>query len=292
MTVDALKELLPQLDLTRSADWHAGLEARKREERDFHNSSKESRESEELAEDAYEQLHGNKKYYSVVGSSRVYLREWLARNVPGRVFLDYACGNGDQAIGAAKLGASLAIGIDISDVSVANARKQAAAEGVSDRCVFLVADCEATGFPDECVDVILCSGMLHHLDLQFAFPEMRRILKPGGRVFAVESLDYNPAIKAYRLLTPVMRTEWEKHHILGLGDLRLARKFFEVRDVRYWHLFSLWAMAFRKSPALFEKALRSLDWVDSIAMSIPGLQLMAWQFTFELVKPARGADRG
>ena len=35
-------------------------------------------------------------------------------------------------------------------------------------------DCENTGLPNTCVDVILCCGMLHHLDLSYAFPEIRR----------------------------------------------------------------------------------------------------------------------
>lgn len=284
MTTDALRLLLPSLDVSRRAGWEHALEDRKRAERDFHNSSKASREADDLPPDAYARLHGNKKYYSVVGSSRVYLREWLAAHVPGRVFLDYACGNGDQAIGAAKMGAALAIGIDISDVSIAKARAQAVAEGVQDRCVFLVADCENTGFPAASIDVVLCSGMLHHLDLRYAFPELRRILKPGGKVLAVEALEYNPMIRLYRRLTPEMRTDWEKRHILGMSDLRLARRFFDVRDVRFWHLFSLLAMVVRSRPRLFAAALRVLDRVDAVALGLPALRLMSWQFTFELVK--------
>ena len=44
-------------------------------------------------------------------------------------------------------------------------------------------------------------------------------------VLGVEALDYNPLIKLYRQLTPDMRTEWEKAHILSLKDLRFAQKF-------------------------------------------------------------------
>ena len=287
-TAEALKEVVANLDASGRTAWFDALEPRKREERDFHNSSKDSRErQDELPGDVYEELHGNKKYYSVVGSSREYLRQWIARHAPGTVFLDYACGNGDQAVVAARHGAALALGIDISEVSIANAWRQAAAEGVSDRCAFMAGDCERTGLPDASVDVVLCSGMLHHLDLQYAFPELHRILKPGGRILAVESLDYNPIIKAYRLLTPAMRTEWEKHHILGMSDVRLAGQFFEVRNLRFWHLFSLLAMGVRPFPAAFERALRVLDRVDAVALRIPGLRLMAWQFTFELVKADR-----
>jgi SAM-dependent methyltransferase len=284
-TADALRSTLPALDLSARSGWHDTLEARKREERDFHNSSKASRERDDLPAETFETLHGNKKFYSVVGSSRAYLAAWLDQHVPGRVFLDYACGNGDQAIAAARRGAALAIGIDLSDVSIANARRQAALEGVADRCVFLVADCEQTGLPSGSVDVALCSGMLHHVDLRHAFPELQRVLTPGGRALAVESLDHNPLFKLYRLLTPAMRTEWEKRHILRVTDLRQAARFFDVRDVRYWHLFSLLAMVVRSKPTLFRAALAGLDCVDRLVLRLPGLRRLSWQFTFEMVKP-------
>ncbi len=281
---EALRDVVLSLDLSKRQGWYDALEGRKREERDFHNSSKRSREAD-LPADEYQRLHGNKKYYAVVGSSTNYLQHWLQEHAPGRVLLDYACGNGDQAIAAATMGATLVIGIDISDESIAIARSQAVAQGVAERCVFIVADCENTGLPAESIDIVLCTGMLHHLDLQHAFPELRRILRPGGKVLAVEALEYNPAIKLYRRLTPDMRTDWEKRHILGLADLRLARQFFEVRDVRYWHLFSLLAMIVRSRPRLFDATLQMLDRLDRVVLRLPALRLMSWQFTFELVKP-------
>ena len=95
------------------------------------------------------------------------------------MFLDYACGNGDMTLAAARHGAKLSIGLDISSVSIRNAERTAHDEKI-DNTYFLQADAENTKLPDGCIDVIICSGMLHHLDLSYAFPELRRILKPGG----------------------------------------------------------------------------------------------------------------
>jgi ubiquinone/menaquinone biosynthesis C-methylase UbiE len=187
--------------------------------------------------------------------------------------LDYACGNGASAIKAAKAGASLSIGIDISPVSVNNARNDA---GGLSNCTFVQADAENTKLPNHSVDFVLCSGMLHHLDLSYAFPELRRILAPGGRILAVEALDYNPLIKLYRKLTPDMRTEWEKAHILSLEDVRFAERFFAVGEVRYWHILSI---ASPHMPPLFPL----LDGLDNILTRIPLVRLMAWIFTFELL---------
>lgn len=201
------------------------------------------------------------------------------KNAPGRVFLDYACGDGAHAIRAAKAGAGLAIGIDISDVSIRNCQVNAKEAGVANTCYFVQADAENTKLPDNSIDCVICSGMLHHLDLSFAFPELRRILKPGGIILAVEALDYNPAIKLYRMLTPQMRTDWEKAHILSLRDVTFASRFFEVGQIRYWHVTSYLGGKF---PVL----LPFLERLDVVLTKTKFVQLMAWIFTFELIKPA------
>lgn len=186
-------------------------------------------------------------------------------------------GNGGNAIFAAQRGAALSLGFDISGVSVKNAGDAAVAAGLNDNIRFFQADAENTKLPDNSIDAVVCSGMLHHLDLSYAFPELRRILKPGGKVLAVEALDYNPVIKLYRFLTPDMRTEWEKAHILDLSDIKFASRFFDVKEIRYWHVVGYIS---GKLPWLFPL----LDRVDTILEKIPYVQRMAWMFTFVLKK--------
>jgi ubiquinone/menaquinone biosynthesis C-methylase UbiE len=176
---------------------------------------------------------------------------------------------------AAKAGASLSIGIDISRVSVETARHSANSQNL-ENIMFLQADAENTRFPDSCIDVIVCSGMLHHLDLNFAFPELSRILAPNGKILAIEALDYNPLIKLYRLITPDMRTEWEKSHILSLKDLKFAENFFDVGDVNYWHVISY-------AGAYLPKLMPLLEATDSFLTKIPFVKRLAWIFTFELL---------
>ncbi len=285
MQVEQLKQTLQELAAKYSNDdWINSLDERKRHELEFHNRDRDKKLKANLPKDSFELLHGNKKFYQTVELSTQYVEQWLKNNVRGKVFLDYACGDGLNAIKAAKFGAALSIGLDISDVSVANARATAKSQKLENSTFFLQGDCENTGLPSESVDVILCSGMLHHLDLSFAFPELRRILKPGGKILAVEALDYNPIIKLYRNLTPSMRTDWERNHILSLADLEFAKKFFKIGQVKYWHMFSVVA-AYLKHPKLKEKALKVLNSVDSLATRLPGVKLMSWQFTFELIKP-------
>jgi ubiquinone/menaquinone biosynthesis C-methylase UbiE len=280
-------DLRTALDALRSRDskeFAATLDERKHREREWANFSRDKRLGDSFGE-TKEKHRGNAKWYSTTQLSFEYRDTWLAEKVPGKVFLDYACGDGLETLKAARMGAELAIGIDVSNVSVANATEAAAREGLADQCVFFEGDCEATGLPDDSVDVILCSFMLHHLDLRYAYPEMHRILRPGGCVLACEALNYNPLIKLYRKLTPEMRTEWEKEHILSLKDVRAAKDFFNVGAIHYWHLLSVLGGFLRGAPGLFGVVMPALNAVDRLVVRIPGAQLMAWQFSFELFKP-------
>lgn len=275
---------IQELRVRTTRDFAASLEERKKREREWANFSRD--ESRPGAEDATnESNRGNYKWYSTTQVSMAYRDAWLASQVPGKVVLDYACGDGHETLKVARLGADLAIGIDVSEVSLATGERVAKQQGLGERCIFIQTDCENTGLPDESIDVILCSYMLHHLDLKKAYPEMWRILKKGGKVLACEALNYNPLIKLYRNLTPEMRTEWEKEHILSLKDVRMAKKYFNIGSIRYWHMLSVLGAFARRSPRVFTRIMPVLNGVDSFLTSIPGIQLMAWQFSFELVKP-------
>jgi len=274
-----LLDCIDLIDKISDQEWKAGLANRKLKELEFHDIDRDKSRIEAIKNnsDTYEKFYGNRKYYLAVRRSGQYVNDWIAAESKDMIFLDYACGNGGEAIFAAQSGAALSLGFDISGVSVENARNAAAAAGLKDNIRFFQADAENTKLPDNSIDAIVCSGMLHHLDVSYAFPEMRRILKSGGRILAVEALDYNPAIKLYRYMTPAMRTKWEKAHILNLSDVKFASRFFDIKEIRYWHVLGY---AAGKLP----KLLPLLDRLDLVLEKIPYIQRMAWMFTFVLEK--------
>ena len=241
MSKKSLIAHLQEMDKITDAEWMSSLDARKKAEMEFHDKFRDHARLEELGDDhdAFEHLYGNIKYYSATRHSWAYVNHRIAYHAKNKVFLDYACGDGLHTQKAAKAGAKLAIGIDISGESVRNARASAQREGLTDNTFFVQADAENTKLPDNSIDTLLCSGMMHHLDLSYAFPEIRRILVPGGRAIIFDALGYNPFINLYRALTPQMRTDWEAKHILTLKDLAFARRFFRVEDLRYWHIFGI-----------------------------------------------------
>lgn len=277
LTLDDLKARLREIETISDGEWLRSLDARKVAELEFHDKYRDLDRIEKLDEDTYERFYGNKKYYVATRNSWGYVNDRIAELSKDRIFLDYCCGNGDNAQKAAHAGAKLAIGIDISRVSVENATQKAAEAGLAENTWFVQGDAENTKLPDNSIDTILCSGALHHLDLSYAFHELRRVLAPGGRVIVFEALDYNPVIKAYRNRTPDMRTAWESEHILDLKDLDFARRFFDVEDTRYWHISAILTPHIPWAAALLGR-------LDDLLTRVPLVQLMAWCWSFELVK--------
>ncbi len=285
LTTETLERNLESRQGFWSRERLEGLEDRKREEIEFHNLDRAQGESVEKERTELD-MHANRKWYSVTMPSRRYVQQWVDTHARGKVFLDYACGLGEVAIQAASAGATLSVGLDISDESIGLARAAAVQKGVEANCRFVQGDCEATEFPDSSFDTIICSGMLHHLDLDRAYAELRRILRPGGRILCVEALAHNPLIQLYRDRTPTMRTAWEAQHILGVPDALRARQWFAMGEMKFWHLFDLGSVPLRATP-FGGAALGVGRVIDTVALRVPGLRRMAWQFTFELLHPSR-----
>jgi len=251
----------------------ATVEDRKREEARFHDRRELDRHR--LTPEEFLRKYPNKSFYAIDRESKQFLFDWLAARCPGKRALDYCCGNGEIALRLARAGAE-AHGIDISAAEIETAKKAAAAAGFASRTQFAVMDAEAMCYPDDHFDVIVCSGVLHHLDVDKAFPELARVLKPTGEIICAEALGYNPAITWYRRLTPHLRTAWEADHILTMREVRKGLDHFARVEVRFFHLFTILAIPFRNL-RVFGRLLSMLQAIDRIVLRIPGIRLMAWQ---------------
>lgn len=113
----------------------------------------------------------------------------LARLASGESILDVGCGTGTLAIAAKhRVGPTGAVhGVDASPEMLVRAEKKAKKAGIE--VLFRNTLAEALPFADAQFDAVLSTVVFHHLPrkprLQCA-REMRRVLKPGGRVLVVD----------------------------------------------------------------------------------------------------------
>jgi ubiquinone/menaquinone biosynthesis C-methylase UbiE len=228
----------------------------------------------------------NMKYYSIERKSRAMVLQWFKENCPGKRVLDYCCGNGEDGRIIAKYGAKEVVGIDISETSIANCAELAKEDDLEGTITYLQCDAENTMFEDNSFDIITEYGALHHLDLKKAYAELTRILRPNGKIICNEALGHNPFIHLYRKLTPHLRTAWEVDHIMRKQDFLLAHKYFGKIEIKLFHLFTLLAVPFRKTP-LFFPFLTLLEHVDSFFLKLHGLKWWAWQTVFVLSDPQK-----
>lgn len=233
-----------------------------------------------------EKVASNKKFYKITRGNINFTKKWLLSKISdNKKFLDYCCGDGSISIFLAQNNAEIT-GIDISDVSIKIAKQNASKKGLENNPTFLVMDAENMEFDDNSFDVIFCGGVLHHLDIDKAFQELKRVLKPNGAIICGEPLAYNPIFQLYRRLTPKLRTEWESEHILNKQSINLAKKHFNKVEMKFFHLTTLLAVPFRHY-SFFGHILSFFEFVDSILLRLPIIKWLSWQIVFTLSEPKK-----
>jgi demethylmenaquinone methyltransferase / 2-methoxy-6-polyprenyl-1,4-benzoquinol methylase len=124
---------------------------------------------------------------------------------PGDRVLDACCGTGDLAVAAVKAGAGEVVGLDFSTRMLERARKKQRS------VTWIEGDVLALPFEDESFDAATVGfGARNVADLEGALAELRRVLRPGGRVAVLE-------ITTPRgVLAPFFRV-WFEHVVPLLG---------------------------------------------------------------------------
>lgn len=97
--------------------------------------------------------------------------------------LDVGCGMGGPACHLARLTGARIRGLTPNAAQLGLARSLAVEEGVGDRVAFDQGDAGALPYPDNAFDAVLFfESPCHFPDRQQFFLEVRRVLKPGGRL--------------------------------------------------------------------------------------------------------------
>ncbi|MBV9171895.1 MAG: class I SAM-dependent methyltransferase [Chloroflexi bacterium] len=147
---------------------------------------------------------GPESLYDVVAGLRL---------AAGATAVDVGCGEGDDALELVKRFGFRVQGVDPEPRNVDVARARAA--GMRDRAEFQAGVAEALPFDDESVDLLWCKEVITLTDLQLAFKEFARVLRPGGRGMVYQVLT------GPRMTDTDAREFWELH--LGYGHARSVR---------------------------------------------------------------------
>jgi len=238
-------------------------------ERDFHNQyflgEQESRAAQY-------------KYYFAIQHGVNRCEELLLAHSKGRDALEFGCGTGWLTRHIATEAKS-AVGIDLSDVVVAQNNERCAKDGI-ENAKFLAMNAEEMTFADGSFDVVYGSAILHHLDVPRSVSQIHRVLRSGGVALFWEPLGHNPIINFYRWLTPKQRTDDE--HPLMRSDIETIRRHFPDLKLHYFGLLTLLSVPLHSTsvgPAL----RRGLDRIDQLLMGL-GLRWYAWYVLIEAKK--------
>jgi ubiquinone/menaquinone biosynthesis C-methylase UbiE len=106
----------------------------------------------------------------------------IPEDYQGKKVLDMGCGTGEYALWYASKGAGQVVGIDLSEGSLAVARRRKE-EGDFSNVDFVKKDILNVDFPDNSFDYSFSVGVLHHTgDPLRGFKHLVRVTKPGGVV--------------------------------------------------------------------------------------------------------------
>jgi len=223
-------------------------------------------------------------FYEKGRQGRLWKSFWETTDLKGAIVLDYGCGDGDFTRMLASRGAR-AYGIDISPNLIERAKASVPEGGLNGSSPqFMVGDAHRTPFDDNSFDYVVGNGALHHLDLDKAYAEIARVLRPGGKAVFQEPMYHHPLIWTLRRLTPKTHTADEQP--LSLADINRARNWFRVCKHREHFLFAVFAAPAHLLGKRFAlSAIGGLDRFDELVMrALPGLRRFAWLTELEMEK--------
>ncbi len=154
---------------------------------------------------------------------------------PGARVLDLGSGEGHVA-GALRDCGARTICLDVGhDVLAGARRRHPGGDHVTGSAARLP-------LADASVDAIFCFSVLQYTDRDAALAEMRRVLRPGGRVVLVENLAGSPVALAYRAWRALLGIRYPdrltpRRHLAWKDRGRCRAAFPEAR-VEAWYLLS------------------------------------------------------
>jgi 2-polyprenyl-3-methyl-5-hydroxy-6-metoxy-1,4-benzoquinol methylase len=215
-------------------------------------------------------------------------------DVRGKRVLDIGAGTGFLSAALALRGAEV-VACDIAGEALAIAGSRATATGVAEKVQLHRSCAEELDLPDENFDAVAGLFILHHLQLDKAAREVRRVLRPGGAAAFIETSGTNPMLMFFRRhltgrfgiakagTVDERPLDWEADRILRevFGDANVTYRYPEVMMFR---------MLAANVPILRADIVKSgLGWMDRIAWRLPAMRPWSYFKTVALRVPGDGS---
>jgi SAM-dependent methyltransferase len=163
----------------------------------------------------------------------------LLSGIAGLHVLDVGCGDGENAVLLARLGARIT-GLDVSPGAIALAEKRARMEGVLDRTRFVCAPVSAARLEARQFDAIWVDNVLHHLldELPATLSALCGWARRGALFVAIEPTNRAPLLRRVRRFVPVRTEATPDERPLEDRDLLVLRAHLEEMHVEPFHLLA------------------------------------------------------
>ena len=147
---------------------------------------------ESIMEQSY--LDISKSYWQVankfpLNKEEIYPEHGKAHNFDGHhgeVCLEYGCGGGSDTLSMLRRG-NFVYFVDIVPENVQITHENTVKAGLSEKTQWwMLEDSAKILLPDNCLDVVNCHGVLHHIhEPESVLREFHRVLKPGGILYCM-----------------------------------------------------------------------------------------------------------
>ena len=205
------------------------------------------------------------KYYSAVSDKIIKHNEDTFQCIKDKIVLEIGCSSGYDSIKYATYCKNL-YGCDLSDEAIRKAESRKISNAK-----FICCDAHKLPYDDKYFDYVIVNSLLHHLDLNLIFKEIKRVLKSNGFLVFKEPLGTNPIINIYRYFTPKSRTSDERP--FNFKDLKLFSNYFEIKQINFIG-FSILLSAFK----IFKPLKFLFSKIDDFFSKTP-LKYFYWMIT-------------
>ena len=212
----------------------------------------------------------------------LYPKEYCFRllgDLRDKTILDVGCGEGEDGMILAKLGARVT-GLDVSPAAIELASQRAQVNGVSERTRFVCAPLDAADLPESSFDVIWIDQVLHHVldKLEATMQALLKAAKPGALIVCSEPVNLNKTLRKIRFLVPVHTEVTPGERPLEKSDLAVLEALIPGLERRHFCFlgrlirFVIPAWRYERAP-LWRRLLADLiSCFDRIVLSLPVLE--------------------